>query len=66
MGNNDKTIKRLEFEMSLKSMIDNLDLLTQSLAVSAKVNHAYYLSLQDAGFTAQDALEIVKAHKPTL
>lgn len=66
MKNNDKTMKRLEMEMAIKAMTDNLDLLFQSLTLSAKANHTYFLSLQDAGFTQEQALEIVKAHKTPL
>ena len=62
MNDKDKTLNRLEMEMGVKSLIDNLDILLQMQVGYAKAVYNYCAELQNAGFNRAEALEIVKAH----
>lgn len=62
MSQKDKTLARLELEMALKSLIDNLDIILEQQRHFAKALRNYFTELQRAGFDKTEALEIVKAH----
>ena len=62
MGKKDKTLARLEMEMSVQTWLDNSDLLLASQVASAKAVYNYYNELQKAGFSQQEALRIVEVH----
>jgi len=51
-----------EYEQ-LKEMRRNLDKFKELQAITAEVDRAYYVALTEQGFSAEQALEILKATK---
>lgn len=60
---NDKTMKRLEMEMAIHSLIQDMDLFIENTKQMAKIRKAKYDALLTEGFSEEQALHIVSVSK---
>lgn len=59
----DKTMQRLEAEMAIHNLVQNMDVFIEHQQALAKIRKAKYDALVKEGFTNEQALHIVSVSK---